>query len=187
VRHGCWLRAQRVTLHSDPHRPHRGPPLVIPTTVGDPAADAFTDTEAHAETLATFPVNTRIIKRRAPELFAWRYGLEPLGYRVGARHTGLSDGFAVFRCRPWGKAIECVLCDVVVPEDDQRLTDELIDKVQKAAPADYIIRLDQRRVTRGPFVRLPRVGPILTCRPLDAFPAPELGRWRPTVGDVELF
>ena len=115
------------------------------------------------------------------------YGLEPLGYRVGARHTGLSDGFAVFRCRPWGKAIECVLCDVVVPEDDQRLTDELIDKVQKAAPADYIIRLDQRRVTRGPFVRLPRVGPILTCRPLDAFPAPELGRWRPTVGDVELF
>jgi len=159
----------------------------IPTVLGDPAGDAFTDTAGVAELLATWPVNTRIITRRTPELFAWRYGFEPLGYRVIGRTTRLSDGFAVFRRRQRGKAVECVLCDLVVPEDDQRLADDLIDKVQKAAPADYMIRLDHRRVTRGPFVRLPRVGPILTCRPLDAFPAPELGRWRPTVGDVELF
>ncbi len=104
-----------------------------------------------------------------------------------SRKSRLSDGFAVFRRRQRGKAIELVLCDMVLPEDDQRLADDLIDKVQKAAPADYMIRLDHRRVTRGPFVRLPKVGPVLTCRPLDASPAPELSRWRLTMGDVELF
>jgi hypothetical protein len=159
----------------------------IPTTLGDPAADAFTDREGLADILASFPVNTRIITRRTPESFAWRYGFEPLGYRVLTRKTRLTDGFAVFRRRRRGRAVECVLCDLILPDDDQRLADEMIDKVQKAAPSDYMIRLDHRRVTRGPFVRLPRVGPVLTYRPLDSSPVPELTRWRLTMGDVELF
>ena len=50
-----------------------------------------------------------------------------------------------------------------------------------------IVRFDRRVVTRGPFVRLPHVGPVLACRPLDASAAPELPGWALTMGDVELF
>jgi hypothetical protein len=159
----------------------------VPTELGDAAADAFQDRPALVELLATQPIPRKVWTRRTPELFAWRYGFEPLGYRVVRRGTTLKDGFAVFRRRRRGKAIECVLCDVVTPEDDQHIVEALIDKVRRAADADYIIRLDQRRVTTGPFVRLPRVGPVLTCRPLDSSPAPALASWHLTMGDVELF
>jgi GNAT superfamily N-acetyltransferase len=159
----------------------------IPTELGDAAADAFADQPALAALLDSQPMPRKIVTRRTPELFAWRYGYEPLGYRVMLRHTTLRDGFAVFRRRPRGEAVECVLCDIVVPEDDQRLVAPLIDRVRQAAEADYILRLDPRPVTRGPFVRLPRVGPVLTCRPLDSSPAPELASWQLTMGDVELF
>jgi GNAT superfamily N-acetyltransferase len=159
----------------------------VPTELGSPAADAFTDDDGVREVLATQPGSHKLRTRRTPEFYAWRYGFEPLGYRVIATGASLRDGFAVFRRRRRGKALECVLCDVVVPEGDERQVERLLDLVQKAAPSDYMIRLDPRRVTRGPFVRLPRVGPVLTCRPLDESPAPELTAWKLSMGDVELF
>jgi hypothetical protein len=42
-------------------------------------------------------------------------------------------------------------------------------------------------VARDGFFRLPRVGPVLACRPLDDSPAPDLARWALNLGDVELF
>lgn len=159
----------------------------VPTETGDAAGDAFVDRGAVAELLATQPVARRVVTRRTPELLAWRYGFAPLGYRVVSLGAGVRTGFAVFRRRRRGDAVECVLCDVVVPEGDGRLVDRLIDEVRRVAPADYVIRLDRRRVARGPFVRLPGVGPVLACRPLDSSPAPELATWNLTMGDIELF
>jgi GNAT superfamily N-acetyltransferase len=159
----------------------------VPTELGTPATDAFSDEDGLTELLAGQPESHKVRTRRTPQFLAWRYGFEPLGYRVLARSASLRDGFAVFRRRQRGKALECVLCDVVVPGGDERQAERLLDLVQKAAPADYMIRLDSRRVTRGPFVRLPRVGPVLTCRPLDSSPAPGLAAWKLSMGDVELF
>jgi hypothetical protein len=83
--------------------------------------------------------------------------------------------------------VEGVLCDVLAPHGDRRVAVRLARKVARLAAADYLIRVDRRRVTDEPFVRLPRVGPVLACRPLDASPAPELSAWALTMGDVELF
>lgn len=159
----------------------------LPTEVGGAGADAFHDQAALADLLASQPMPDRVVTRRTPELFAWRYGYEPLGYRVLMRGPTLHDGFVVFRRRQRGRAVECVLCDVVVPEGDERLADQLLGQVRRVADADYILRLDRRAVTKGPFVRLPRVGPVLACRPLDSSPAPALAAWQLSMGDVELF
>jgi hypothetical protein len=76
---------------------------------------------------------------------------------------------------------------VLAPDGDPRAEAELIRMVAHVADSDYIIRLDRRFVTRGPFVRLPAVGPVLACRSLDASSAPELAEWALTMGDIELF
>jgi GNAT superfamily N-acetyltransferase len=159
----------------------------LPTALGEAPADAFADRPAVQALLDSLPPAQGLVTRRTPEFLAWRYGHEPLGYRVMLRGTSPADGLAVFRRRQRGKAIEGVLCDVLVPDGDPRAGDELLRRVDLAAAADYLIRLDRKLVTRGAFVRLPRVGPVLACRTLDASVAPELPKWALTMGDVELF
>ena len=51
---------------------------------------------------------------------------------------------------------------------------------------DTAIRLGPASVLTG-FVRLPGVGPRLTCRMLQPDPAPKLPEWSLTLGDVVLF
>ncbi len=63
----------------------------------------------------------------------------------------------------------------------------LVRHTAKLADADYLIRLDHRVCTRDPFVQLPRVGPVFTCRALSDAAVPGLGAWALTMGDVELF
>ncbi len=159
----------------------------LPTVLGDDPADVFADRTAVQALLDSQPDPAAIATRRTPELLAWRYGYEPLGYRVLLRGPTPESGLAVFRRRQRGKAVEGVLCDVIVPEADPRVTRHLIDRVRTAAAADYLIRVDPRPLTLGPFVRLPRVGPVLACRPLDDSPAPALAAWGLCMGDVELF
>jgi hypothetical protein len=94
---------------------------------------------------------------------------------------------AVFRRRRRGEAVEGVVCEVLAPGGDRKAESELLRQVRQAADADYLLRLDPRPVTRGPFVRLPRVGPVLACRALGTASAPDLSGWALTMGDVELF
>src|SRR3954470_5449707 len=102
----------------------------------------------------------------------WRYGNAELGYRmVLTKSDRVADGFAVFRRRRRGRAVEAVLCDVIAPAGDVSTTRTLIRRVAATAEADYVIRIDGRMVTVDPFVRLPRVGPVFACRPLDGAPA----------------
>ena len=133
------------------------------------------------------PDPAAIATRRTPELLAWRYGYEPLGYRVLLRgaHAGVGAGGVpppaagqggrgrpVRRDRPGGRSARHP------PRSSTGAA---------AAAADYLIRVDPRPLALGPFVRLPRVGPVLACRPLDDSPAPALAAWGLSMGDVELF
>jgi GNAT superfamily N-acetyltransferase len=158
----------------------------LPTTAGEDPAAALADTAAVDALLAALPTPRGLATRRTSGFLRWRYGLEPLGYRVLTLGAP-SDGLAVFRRRRRGEAVEGVVCDVLVPGGDPRAEQELLRRVRRAAAADYLLRLDRRAVTRGPFVRLPRVGPVLACRALDEAPAPDLSGWALTMGDVELF
>ena len=109
-------------------------PLV--TDSGEPAGAVLQPSSDLVVLLASQPV-VGIVTRRTPEFLAWRYGYEPLGYRVVHRGATLADGFATFRLRRRGQAVECVLCDVVVPDSDHRLVVEVVRRVRKAVKADY--------------------------------------------------
>ena len=159
----------------------------LPTAAGEAPADVLVDRTAVQSLLDSQPAADGVATCRSPEYLAWRYGHEPLGYRVMLLGPTPKSGLVVFRRRQRGNAVEGVLCDLLVPGGSSRAAAELLRKVSHAAEVDYLLRLDHRPVTRGPFVRLPRVGPVLACRPLDASPAPQLAEWSLTMGDVELF
>jgi GNAT superfamily N-acetyltransferase len=165
----------------------------IATGAGEAPADVFGAAAAAGdggvdELLACQPVARGLSTRRSREFLAWRYGDDELGYRVVLVEPGRpAAGVAVFRLRRRGRAVEGVLCDVLTPGGDEPTARRLVRQVARIAGADYLIRLDRRTVTRDRFVRLPRVGPVLACRPLTTSPAPELSEWALTMGDVELF
>jgi hypothetical protein len=124
---------------------------------------------------------------RSPEYLAWRYGAEFLGYRVLLAKQGAERGVVIFRVRRRGAARELVLDELLVPEGDHRLANAMVKTLIANADADYIIRIENRAVSAGGFVRLPRQGPILTWRAVCDARLPALSDWHLTMGDVELF
>ena len=72
-------------------------------------------------------------------------------------------------------------------QGDPRTGRDLARRVASAADADYLLRIDSSALTTEPFIRLPRTGPVLACRPLDASPPPSLPDFALTMGDIELF
>ena len=160
-------------------------------SAGDSPRHAFADHDGVRDLLAAIPEASGVCTRKSPEFFAWRYSYEPLHYRVVRVGSSITDGFAVFRLRRRGPALEAVLCDIVVPNPHepragrQRL--RLGRRVARLSGADYVLRIDGRPITRDPFVRVPGIGPVLTFRALTGGIPPPLGRWRLNMGDIELF
>ncbi len=161
--------------------------LPLPSTAGEDPSDVFADTGGIDALLDGQAAVSGISTRRSSAFLAWRYGNSELGYRVVLAGPSPSAGLAVFRRRRRGSSVEGVLCDVIAPGSDRNASARLVRRVARVAGADYLIRVDRRRATTEPFVRLPRVGPVLACRRLDAAQGPELSDWRLTMGDVELF
>jgi GNAT superfamily N-acetyltransferase len=159
----------------------------IEIRVGERAADVFAERDAIASLLSTRPRARGLATVRTPELLAWRYGFESLRYRVVLGGSSPADGLAVFRLRRRGSAVEAVVCDVLTPGTDRHAARSLLRRVARLTGADYLIRLRRAPVSPGPFLRLPRVGPILTCRRLDGDRVPALRDWALSMGDVELF
>jgi hypothetical protein len=161
--------------------------LPLATTAGEPASEVFAD-PAVDEALAACAPGRGLRTARDRAYLAWRYGNEVLGYRVVFADLGAAArGSAVFRRRRRGDAVEAVLCDVVVPDGDARTARGLARTIARVADADYVLRIDRRPLTADPFLHVPRIGPVLACRPLDGSAAPALGAWSLTMGDVELF
>ena len=87
-----------------------------------------------------------------------------------------------------GRALECALCELLVPDGDVRATRALLRSAARVAGADYVIRIGGSVVDRLGYVRLPRQGPMLTWRPLAGqLAAAALDDWSLALGDVELF
>jgi hypothetical protein len=150
----------------------------------DPAVDAL---------LAAGPAPTGLTTRRSQAFLTWRYTNPELGYRVLLLGASPADGLAVFRLRRRGRAVEAVVCDVLAPAGDRGAASRLGQRIARGTDADYLLALagpggpaSAAGVTRAPVVRLPQIGPVLACRPLDGTPPPALGGWALTMGDVEL-
>lgn len=157
---------------------------------GLPAGEALADHTAIGGLLAAAPVRPGLTTRRDAGYLAWRYGHEPLHYRVMTLDGSPAGGCAVFHLRRRGPAVEAVLCDLLVPargSAGRQAARALVRRVARESGADYVLRIDGRMLTADPFVRLPRTGPILTFRALDGYVPPRLGRWHVGMGDIELF
>lgn len=160
--------------------------------VGERAAEVFVDAGGLDELLASQPPCRGLRTQRTPTFVRWRYGLDALHYRVLLRTSRVEDGFAVFRVRRRGAAVEATVCDVVAPDGDARLTRSLAASVMKRVQPDYAIRVTPRtdrairRPVDGRWVGLPRQGPILTWRALARTGKPELSAWDLRLGDIEL-
>ena len=156
-----------------------------PTTAGVDPREAFADEASVSAALDAaravdgHPGARRT--RRTPAFLRWRYGFEPLHYRVWPLGSSIADGFAVFRLRRRGAATEAALCELVAPDRGQAR--RLVRAVAKAAGADYVIAAG-----RPPgMVPLPGQGPILTWREVGQATRPPLKDWDLALGDIELF
>src|SRR5260370_7509637 len=95
-------------------------------------------------------------------------------------------GRALFGLRRRGRAIEGVICELLAPGGDRAVARALLRRVVRLAQPDYLIRLGAGWITRDGFAHLPRMGPVLACRPLAGTSTPPLKDWALTMGDVEL-
>jgi hypothetical protein len=159
----------------------------VATTAGDAAADVLADPELDRLLASGAPPRGLRTHRTAPFL-RWRYRFDELAYRAVIAPGGIAGGIAIFRVRRRGPALEGALCDVIVPAGADTVARALVREVCRVCGADYVIRLDDRAVSRDGFVRLPGQGPMLVARPL-ARTTPPLPRpaWKLALGDIELF
>ncbi|MFL6241746.1 MAG: GNAT family N-acetyltransferase [Acidimicrobiia bacterium] len=152
---------------------------------GVPASAAFA-ARAPVERLLAGLDAKGLRTRLSVEYLRWRYGLSGLRYRVLTAGPTVADGGVVFRLRRRGEAVEAVICDLLVPSDQQKLRRELCRRVLAVADADYAIRIGRPRSVGG-FVPLPGQGPMLTWRALADSTMPTVRRLDLSLGDVELF
>ncbi len=158
----------------------------LPTDAGVPAIEALGDREGVADLLRQTAADDGLRTRRTPEFMAWRYGFEPLAYRVMLTGDRLTDGIVVFRLRRRGAAVEAAVCDVIVP-DEQVPVSALLGRLLRESGADYAVRIGGRHVARAGSYPLPGQGPTLVWRNVSDTVMAHADEWRLVLGDVELF
>jgi GNAT superfamily N-acetyltransferase len=158
-----------------------------PADGGRPAADVLADS-GMAELLRSAAGRPGVCTHRTPAYLRWRYGFSPLAYRVVTLDDDVQSGVAVFRLRRRGPALECALCEVLVPEGDPAARRHLVRSVVRHCGADYVIQVGGRALDRSGFFRAVWQGPVLTWYPLAAgAPGGHLDDWALALGDIELF
>jgi GNAT superfamily N-acetyltransferase len=126
------------------------------------------------------PADVRAVATRLDEQFVrWRFGFEPLRYRV------LDDGdtAVVVRLRSRGASRELVSAATL--RGSPIAADRLVGRTLRAAGADHAIRLGDARPSQR-FVTVP-MGPRLTWRAVNDLGQPPLHNWQLSMSDIELF
>jgi GNAT superfamily N-acetyltransferase len=146
-----------------------------PTTVGESAANAFRGSGVES-LLATLPAPGGWATPRTADYLRWRYGFDPLHYRV----FEVRGGLAVFRVRRRGRSREVALCEWLASGPDRRAVRRLVRAV-----GDYVVACDLG-LAHG-VLPLPRLGPVVTWRSLTQSAVPALRDLSFCLGDLELF
>jgi hypothetical protein len=158
----------------------------IEVAAGVAPGDAFQDEVSVATLLSRLSPRTGLATVYSRDYLSWRYGFAPLGYRVVLSSDSPADGLAVFRLRRRGSAVEATVCEVLIPDGRSGVEQRLMKRIASIREADYLLRID-RRPWAHRFIRLPKVGPVLTFRSLDGSPVPTMDGFSLTMGDLELF
>ncbi|MEQ1788488.1 MAG: GNAT family N-acetyltransferase [Acidimicrobiales bacterium] len=146
-----------------------------PCTIGEPAAEALSDSSV-AALAAAAPASAGWSTARSPDYLAWRYRFEPLQYRA----VEAGGGLVVFRVRRRGPAREVAIVEWLAPRPDRAALAKLVKEA-----GDYAVGVGLG-VAHG-VIPLPRQGPIVTWRPLARAAVPSLGDLSFSLGDLELF
>lgn len=113
----------------------------------------------------------------------WRYGFEPLCYRVLSLGGDPTEAFAVLRLRRRGRAMEATVCEVYAAKPRNRRP--LFVGLVRALGADYMVMVARSR--RDGLIPLGGRGPLLTWRKVACdYAAPSIADWDLSLGDVEL-
>ena len=137
--------------------------------------------------LGSQPLVTGLRTCRTRRFLAWRYGFDPLGYRVVLAGRDIDDGFAIFRVRRRGGAAEASVSETIVADDAPKLRRSALRRVVATPGVDYVVTLDGPHPRRCGFFPVPGQGPNLVARPLAGETVLPLGGWNLSLGDVELF
>jgi hypothetical protein len=132
------------------------------------------------ELAAATPAPAAIATTRSREHLLWRYGFEPLGYRV----IRSDDAAAIIRLRRRGPALEAVLAEIFSP--DASSTRRLIRRLRHDLGADHLLTLATPPHPAPWLPTLPSLGPRLTVRDLRGT-GPRLEDFSFALGDIELF
>ena len=106
----------------------------LASRVGLDAAEALADPSVADALLAHAPARGWRTERTRAYL-AWRFGLEPLHYRLLLASRDPAEGGLVFRLRRRGPAVEAAVAEQLVP--DARTARLLVRRILKETDADY--------------------------------------------------
>ena len=130
--------------------------------------------------LASLPPVAGLTTRRTVDHLRWRYGFEPLHYRV-VRDDG---GLAIVRLRRRGACRELVLAELLAA--DRAAARRLGAAIRRTFDVDHVLALSRAPHSLPPMVPAPGLGPRLTLRDL-ATPSPAPTDLSFSLGDIELF
>lgn len=161
-----------------------------PTRAGVDPVQSFSDADAWARLLDARRQTTRFATDHTVETLRWRYGLRQLGYRVWMLGDRVEDGAVIFRLRRRGTAREATICETFLPRgtsSHRSIRGRLWPwALAREVGADYLLATAHELGPKDGFVPVPKVGPILTWRPLAWPHVPHLADLGLTLGDVEL-
>lgn len=204
-----WRRVGRLNLRVRPYRPLRGLRRALATwrTGSSPAAREWRPTSAARDVLegpgacravpATPARDSRFSTVKSLDYLQWRYAEAP-GLAYGALRSDTVEGcLLIYQVRCRAGLVELTVCELLSGAKPEQLSEaaRLVRRAAEEHDVDYAVALaaaatpESRALRRAGFVPAPRVGPVLTVRPIGSSPPGlhRLAAWRPSVGDLELF
>ncbi len=156
----------------------------LPNTVGEPIEPWVSAASSLvADVASRRRSGERMRTALSADFLCWRYGFEPLSYRVWPLGSKPDDGGIVFRLRRRGPLVEAAIADVIAPSGVA--AGRALGRLLAAANADYAVAIGSA-VGRS-MLPLPNQGPILTARSVAGEPPSQMVQWALALGDVELF
>ncbi|CAN5847533.1 hypothetical protein BH23GEM7_BH23GEM7_07980 [soil metagenome] len=204
-----WSAMGRVSLWIRPQRPVRilrsllsksaPAPTASEAPGGTRMADLFRDPKLDGFLQSLGEGKGKLRTPRTREYLQWRYRDIPGGiYDAAWDFDGSAGALAIFRRKNRKGFSELRFCEILVGpgSGSARRARALLRGLMPDAGVDYVSAMagsarEQRLLLSAGFLPAPRLGPILTVRPLNALPdgVDPLDRssWRFSLGDLELF
>lgn len=207
-----WSSVGRTSLWVRPHRPLRLVRALL--TRGEQiAADSSDETRVEGYSvdenlgrpelerlLESRQRDARLSTRISRSYLRWRYADIPgFTYRAAASWEEGAEAMIIFRLRTRRGLTELRLCEILArPERGSisRATTLIRETIHSTRP-DYTAAMaapgtsERRALLAAGFLPAPRLGPVLTVRPLggveDGAGLAIRSRWRVSIGDLELF